>query len=154
MQALRLFYPAFLSACVAQLPFAITPTSSTRASMIARLEYLLAGTLGVHHDDLEEVLEVHVEKLDQRLAQLGTGSARPRLECRNIVLADAQVVCQLTLCQALLFAHRPQPGRPNLDIHLGIITRFRIFFKACLQKRLARRSPPPLTRPAGSSCPA
>ena len=41
---------------------------STRSTLVARFEHLLAGTLRVHHDHLEEVLEVHVEKFDQRLA--------------------------------------------------------------------------------------
>src|SRR6266699_1071831 len=118
--------------------------------MIARLQYLLARTLRVYHDHLEEVFEVHVEELDQRLAQFRAGPARPRLEGRNIVLADAQVVFQLALCQALLLAHCPQSGGPNLDIHLGIITRTRIFVKTCLQKGLVSLSRTPAGPPAAS----
>src|SRR5438094_4887113 len=81
--------------------------SLTRASVIARLQYLLARTLRVHHDDLEEILEVGVEKLHQRLSQFGTRPARPRLQRRNIVLANAEVVRQLALRQTLFLAHRP-----------------------------------------------
>src|SRR6266566_3516746 len=119
--------------------------------MIARLQHLLARTLRVYHDHLEEVFEVHVEELDQRLAQFRAGPARPRLEGRNIVLADAQVVCQLALCQALLLAHCPQAGCSNLDIHLGIITRTRIFVKTCLQKSLASARGVQACRPAAST---
>src|SRR2546422_8810176 len=140
MQAHRLFYRAAI--CAASLSYLslAPPRASTRASVIARLQYLLARTLRVHHDDLEELLEVDVEKLHQRLPQLGARPARPRLQRRNIVLADAKVVRQLALRQTLFLAHRPQPGRPNLAIHLGIITLTRIFVKACLQNRLT--SPP------------
>jgi len=111
---------------------------STRSTFVARFEHLLAGTLRVHHDHLEEVLKVHVEKFDQRLAQLRTRPARARLEGRNIVLADAQVVRQFALRQTLLLAHRSQPSRPNFNIHFGIITPFRMFVKTCLQKGLSR----------------
>ena len=41
---------------------------STRSTFVSRLEYLLAGALGVHHDYLEQILEIHVEEFDQRLA--------------------------------------------------------------------------------------
>src|SRR2546423_3749935 len=107
MQAHRLFYraaiwPASLSY------FSLAPlVRLTRASVIARLQYLLARTLRVHHDDLEEILEVGVEKLHQRLSQFGTRPARPRLQRRNIVLANAEVVRQLALRQTLFLAHRP-----------------------------------------------
>src|SRR6202165_5104267 len=114
MQAHRLFYPASIWACVAQLLRRITPSRlSTRSTFVTRLEHLLAGTLRVHHDHLEEVLEIHVEEFDQCLAQLWARSARTRLESRNIVLADAQVVRQFALRQTLFLAHRSQPGRPD-----------------------------------------
>src|SRR5438105_8457842 len=149
--------PAILSsrhlARVARLRLSITPlTPSTRATLVARLQHLFAGTLRVHHYDLEELLEVCVEKFHQRLAQLGPRPPRSRLQRRNIVLADAQVVRQLALGQALLLAHRAQPGRPNLDIHLGIITRHRVFVKACLQNRLADLARAPTAPGARSSC--
>src|SRR2546430_6762642 len=159
MQAPRLFYRAAI--CAASLSYLslAPPRASTRASVIARLQYLLARTLRVHHDDLEEVLKVHVEKLHQRLPQFGTRPPGPRLQRRNIVLADAKVVRQLALRQTLFLAHRAQPGRPNLDIHLGIITRTRIFVKTCLQNRLDTALPNgrtagrrPVCRQVGSSC--
>src|ERR1700674_230959 len=128
------------------------PLSSTHRPLVPRFQYLLTGALRVHHDHLEEILEVDVEKLDQCLAQLRAWPACPGLECRNIVLANAQVVRQLALCQALLLAHRPQPRRSNLDIHLGIITRTRIFVKTCLQKGLTRVKQLPSGLPAVSSC--
>ena len=112
--------------------------SSTRSTFVSRLEYLLAGALGVHHDYLEEILEIHVEEFDQCLAQFGARPARARLESRNIVLADAQVVRQFALRQTFLLAHRSQPGRPNFNIHWGIITPSGIFVKTCLQKGLGR----------------
>src|SRR6266513_2601173 len=152
MQAHRLFYPAFLWPASLSYLSRSPPASSTRASMIARLQHLLARTLRVHHDDLEEVLEVHVEELDQRLAQFRAGPARARFKSRNIVLANARVVRQFALCQALLLAHRPQPGCSNLDIHLGIITRTRIFVKTCLQKGLVRLSRGPICPQGASSC--
>src|SRR2546422_9328924 len=138
MQAHRLFYRAAI--CAASLSYLslAPPRASTRAAVIARLQYLLARTLRVDHDDLEEVLKVDVEKLHQRLPQFGTRPPGPRLQRRNIVLADAKVVRQLALRQTLFLAHRPQPGRPNFDIHLGIITRTRIFVKTCLQNRLTK----------------
>jgi len=126
-------------ACVAQLLCRITPSRlSTSSTFVSRFEHLLAGTLRVHHDYLEEILEIDVEEFDQCLAQLGTRPARARLESGNIVLADAEVVRQLALRQTLFLAHRSQPGRPNFNIHFGIITPSRIFVKTCLQKGLGR----------------
>ncbi len=71
----------------------------------------------VHHDHLEEVLEVTAEQLHQRLAKLGAGVARPRLQGRDVVLRDAKPARQLALSQVMLVAHRAQPDCPHLDVH-------------------------------------
>ena len=80
-------------------------------------EHLLAMVDRVHHDHLEEVLEVAAEELHQRLAKLGPGVARPRLQSRDVVLRDAKPARELTLSQVMLVAHRPQPDGPHLDVH-------------------------------------
>ena len=72
---------------------------------------------GIDHHDLEEVLEVAGEELHQRLAQLRTRVARPRLERRNVVLRDPEPARQLALGQVMLVTHRPQTDCPHLDVH-------------------------------------
>ena len=80
-------------------------------------EHLLAMVDGVDHHDLEEVLEVAVEELHQRLTQLRAGVARSGLECRDVVLGDPEAARELTLGQVMLVAHRPQSDRPDFDVH-------------------------------------
>jgi hypothetical protein len=46
---------------------------------VARFQYLLAGTLWVHHDHLEEVLELHIEEFDQPVPEFWTRPASARL---------------------------------------------------------------------------
>lgn len=104
-------------------------SESARRSFGARCKNLLARTLRVDHDNFEQLFEICAEELHQRLTQFRSGSARSRLKGGNIVLANAQVVRELALRQPFLLAHRTKPGRPNLYVHFGIITRHRIFVK-------------------------
>jgi len=71
----------------------------------------------VDHHDLEEVLEIAGEELHQRLAELGAGIARSRLERGDVVLGDPEPARELTLGQVMLVTHRPQADGPHLDIH-------------------------------------
>jgi hypothetical protein len=48
-------------------------------------------------------------------------------------------VREFALRKPMLFPQRPKPGRPNLNIHFGIITPTGIFVKTCLQSRLTER---------------
>src|SRR5438067_9309444 len=106
------------------------PSISAGAPMLAWRQDLFRRALWVYHHDLEEVLEIAVEELHQRLAQLGSRPARARFQGGVVVLADRQLMSQSALRQPPLLAHCPQPGRPNLHVHvLAIITRSRIFVK-------------------------
>ena len=71
----------------------------------------------VDHHDLEEILEITGKELHQRLTQLRTRVARPRLERRDVVLGDPEAAGKLTLGQMMLVTHRPQTDGPHLDIH-------------------------------------
>jgi len=72
---------------------------------------------GIDHHNLEEILEVTVEKLHQRLTQLWSWISSPRLEGWDVVLRDAKPACQLTLRQVVLEARGAQSGGSDLDIH-------------------------------------
>ena len=71
----------------------------------------------VDHHDLEEVLEITIEQLHQRLAQLRPRVAGSRLESGNVVLGHPEPARQFTLGQVMLVTHRPQADGPHLDIH-------------------------------------
>src|SRR5580692_8482550 len=80
-------------------------------------EHLLVMVDRVDHHDLEEILEITGEELHQRLTELRTGVACPRLERRDVVLGHAEPAGKLALGQMMLVAHRPQTDGPHLDIH-------------------------------------
>ena len=91
------------------------PVSSPRTSL--RAQHLLALGDGVDHDHHEEVLEVALEQLHQRLAQLGTGVARARLQRRDVVLGDPEAARKLALREVMTVAHGAQSDGPDLDVH-------------------------------------
>jgi hypothetical protein len=72
---------------------------------------------GVHHHHLEQVLELAIEELHERLTQLGTGVARSGFESGDVVLGDAEPARQLTLSEVVLVSHRPKAGGADLYIH-------------------------------------
>ena len=93
------------------------PKASDPANAALGPEHLLVMVDRIDHDHLEEVLEVAVEQLHQRLAQLRAGVACPRLERWDVVLRNPEPARELALSQVMLVTHRPKTDGPHLDVH-------------------------------------
>jgi len=93
------------------------PVASDPANATLRPEHLLAVVDGIDHDHLEEILEVAVEELHERLAQLGAGVARARLQRWNVVLRDPETAGKLALREVVLVTHGAQSDGPDFDVH-------------------------------------
>jgi hypothetical protein len=100
-----------------RLPADAERRASDPANAALGSQHLLVVVDRVDHHDLEEILEVAGEELHQRLTQLWTRIARPRLERGDVVLGHPETAGKLTLGQMMLVAHRPQADGPHLDIH-------------------------------------
>ena len=100
-----------------RLPADAASRASDAANATLGSQHLFVMVDRVDHHDLEEVLEITAERLHQRLTELRTRVACPRLERRDVVLGDPEAAGKLALGQMMLVTHRPQPDGPHLDIH-------------------------------------
>jgi hypothetical protein len=73
---------------------------------------------GVDHHDLEEILEVALEQLHERLAQLGSGIAGSGLERRDVVLGHPEAAGQFALREVVSVTHSTEPSGTDNNIHV------------------------------------
>ena len=78
---------------------------------------LLGSCFRIDQDNGEQVLERAGEVLHHQLLQLRAGMTRAGFDRRNVVLADAQLMGQLSLRQAAMLTHGFEANGANFDLH-------------------------------------